>query len=184
MSRERKDCDTGSGEKAIAACRAVLKAPGNLSQAEIAKAGFRLGHALIEKGDLDAALPALNDSIAKSPNSEAYNARGIIQHQKGKLDAAIADFTEAIWRDHSNGDAYNNRAWARYKASQLRDALTDALDAARLAPDKAYVWDTKGHINEALGNRTAAIGDYRRALELDKNATDSAEGLKRLGAKP
>lgn len=184
MSRERKDCDTGSGDKAIAACRAVLKAPGSLSAAEVAKAGFRLGHALIEKGDIEAALTALNDSIAKSPNSEAYNARGIIQHQKGKLDAAIADFTEAIWRDHSNGDAYNNRAWARYKASQLRDALTDALDAARLAPDKAYVWDTKGHINEALGNRTAAIGDYRRALELDKNATDSSEGLKRLGAKP
>jgi class 3 adenylate cyclase/Flp pilus assembly protein TadD len=184
MSRERKDCDTGTGDRAITACRAVLRAPGSMSPDEIAKAGFRLGHALIEKGDLDAALAALNDSIAKSPTTEAYNSRGIIQHQKGKLDAAIADFTEAIWRDHGNGEAYNNRAWARYKASQLRDALTDALDAARLSPDKAYVWDTKGHINEALGNRTAAIGDYRRALELDKNAADSAEGLKRLGVKP
>lgn len=184
LKRQTADCNTGEGDAAIAACRAIVKSAATLGDTDLAQAHANLAKALAGKGQLDQALEAANASIAKKPLTDAYNVRGIVRIQTGKLDPAIDDFTEAIKLDRNNGEAFNNRAWARYKANLLRDALADADEATKLAGDKAYAWDTKGHINEKLGNRTAAIADYRRAIELDKNASDSREGLKRLGAKP
>jgi predicted negative regulator of RcsB-dependent stress response len=43
------------------------------------------------------------------------------------------------------------------------------------------VWDTRGHIHAALGNRDAAISDFRAALAIDPNSTDSRAGLAKLG---
>lgn len=183
-SRDWKDCDSPDIDKAMKGCRAVLSAPATLSDADHAKANFQLGKALLQKGEIDAAVTALDASIKRKPLTSAFNSRGIARFQQGRLDASIDDFTEAIKLDRTNGEAFNNRAWSRYKANMLRDALTDSEEATRLVPDKSYAWDTKGHINEAIGNRPAAIADYRRAIELDKNASDSREGLTRLGAEP
>lgn len=179
-----KDCDSPKVDTAISGCRSILSAPGLLPDADAARANFQLGKALLLKGELDDAVTALDTSIKRSPVSGAYNSRGIAHFQRGRLDASIDDFTEAIKLDRNNGEAFNNRAWSRYKANMLRDALADAEEATRLVSDKSYAWDTKGHINEALGNRPSAIADYRRSIELDKNAEDSREGLKRLGAEP
>lgn len=182
LKRQMSECNSGEGDAAITSCRAILRSPGALADADLARVNANLGKALAGKGQLDQGLEAVEASIAKKPTSEAYNVRGIIRIQKGKLDASIDDFTEAIKHNRNNGEAFNNRAWARYKANLLRDALSDAEEATKLVGDKAYAWDTKGHINEKLGNRTAAIADYRRATELDKNASEAREALKRLGA--
>lgn len=183
LKRRMSECNAASGDAAINSCRAIIRAPGLLDDGEIARVNANLGKALLGKGQLDDALNAVEASLGKKPTTEAYNVRGIIRIQKGKIDASIDDFTEAIKLDRNNGEAFNNRAWARFKANLLRDALADAEEATKLVGDKAYAWDTKGNINEKLGNRTAAIADYRRAIELDKNANDAREALKRLGAK-
>lgn len=183
-SREWQDCDASDMDKAIKGCRSLLSASAGMSDADHARANFQLGKALLQKGEIDAAVTALDASIKRKPLTGAHNSRGIARFQQGRLDASIDDFTDAIKLDRTNGEAFNNRAWSRYKANMLRDALTDAEEATRLVGDKSYAWDTKGHINEAIGNRPAAIADYRRAIELDNNASDSREGLKRLGAEP
>ena len=171
-------------DKAIKGCRSLLSASAGMSDADHARANFQLGKALLQKGEIDAAVTALDASIKRKPLTGAHNSRGIARFQQGRLAASIDDFADAIKLDRTNGEAFNTRAWSRYKANMLRDALTDAEEATRLVGDKSYAWDTKGHINEAIGNRPAAIADYRRAIELDNNASDSREGLKRLGAEP
>ncbi len=78
-------------------------------------------------------------------------------------------------------DAINNRAWTCYKAGELTTALEDANRAISLDANKAYMYDTRGHIYEARGSRNAAISDYKKALALDSSTDSSAEGLRRLG---
>ncbi len=184
LGRNWKDCtELQAWEQAITACRAVLDAPGTLSSADLAKLNYHLGYAQLQRGEFITAIETLSTSIKSAPLADAHNARGIARHQKGELPAAIEDFSDAVKLDPKHAEALNNRAWARYKSNLLREALVDADGAVKLAADKAYIWDTKGHINEALGNKQAAISDYRKAIELDGWMQDSRDGLARLGVK-
>jgi len=61
-----------------------------------------------------------------------------------------------------------------------KKALADANQAVKLIGDKAYVWDTRGHINEALGERAAAEADFLKALTIDPGLASSKSGVKRL----
>ncbi|MGD9657876.1 MAG: tetratricopeptide repeat protein, partial [Methylocystis sp.] len=70
------------------------------------------------------------------------------------------------------------------KANDARAGLEDAIRAVMLLEDRAFVWDTRAHINEKLGDHEAALHDYRKALSLDANLATSKEGLARLGATP
>ena len=84
----------------------------------------------------------------------------------------------------THAEALNNRAWAYFRTGRAAQGLTDANIAVTLLPDKDFVWDTRGHINEQLGNRVQAISDYRRALQLNPQAASSRDGLVRLGQRP
>jgi Tfp pilus assembly protein PilF len=86
--------------------------------------------------------------------------------------------------DGQHGEAFNNRAWTRFKAGNVRAALADADKAVRLLPAEAYSWDTRAHIHEGLGNKPAALRDFRKALALDPANSASKEGLRRLRAAP
>lgn len=184
FARQWQDCAKADGATQIAACKALLDSPGKLSDADLGTLNHHLGRAELQKGDIEPAIAALSISVDKAPTADAYVARGIAYHQKGDLEAAVRDFSEALRRDANNGEALNNRAWSRYKLKQLKEAMSDADAAVKVLSGKSYAWDTRGHINEALGNKAAAIADYKRAVELDANARDSLDGLKRLGAAP
>ena len=79
------------------------------------------------------------------------------------------------------GEAFNNRAWTQLRAGHAEVGLNDADAAVRLLPDKAYAWDTRGRINEVLGNKAAAVRDLRKAIELDPKSEGSRQALRRLG---
>ncbi len=65
------------------------------------------------------------------------------------------------------------------------DQATGLLEKAiKLNPKCADCWDTRAHINEALGRKKAAVADFRIALRLDATLTSSRAGLRRLGAGP
>jgi predicted TPR repeat methyltransferase len=53
-----------------------------------------------------------------------------------------------------------------------------------LAPANANCFGTRAEIHEKLGQRDAAIADFRTALALDTSHQSAADGLKRLGATP
>jgi hypothetical protein len=60
--------------------------------------------------------------------------------------------------------------------------LGAALLNTELEPRNAQAYNTRGHVLEALGRKSEAIADYRRALLLDRSLVLSQDGLKRLGA--
>lgn len=161
-----------------------LAAENQLSNAIQARVELRLGALLRQNHDAKAAVEALTQSIAHAPTSAAFNQRGIANFEQGHTERAISDFTDAIRMDANNGEALNNRAWTYVQANRAREGMDDADKAVALLGDRAFVWDTRGRINEKLGDRAAALRDYRKALSLDAGMRSSREGLARLGAKP
>ncbi len=182
-ARRLRGCLEDAAPAAIAICQ-QLAAEKQLSSAVQARVELRLGTLLRENHDTKAALEALTQSIADAPTSAAFNQRGIAEFELGRMERAIADFTDAIRMDADNGEALNNRAWTYVQTDRAREGLEDADRAVALLADRAFVWDTRGHINEKLGDRAAALRDYRKALSLDAGMASSREGLARLGAKP
>jgi tetratricopeptide (TPR) repeat protein len=93
------------------------------------------------------------------------------------------DYDNAIRINPKFAMAYNNRAWAYFKAGRAFEGLPDAQFAVELEPENALIVDTRAHIHEALGNKAAALPDYKKAVGLNPSQTESVEGLKRLTGK-
>lgn len=175
-----KGCHEGSADQAVAACKLLLDS-GIAKEDELADIHVANGRALRERHELDKALEAFSAALALAPTAATYSLRGTVHYDKGAWDKAIADYAEAIRRDPANGEAFNNRAWTYYRAGRAADALADADMAVRLLAKEAYVWDTRAHIHAKLGNRDAAISDFRAALAIDPNNAASRDGLASLG---
>ena len=59
--------------------------------------------------------------------------------EKGDVDTAVADFTEAIRLDPNNADVYYNRALVYYSEDNYARALADCRTALCLEPGNAAV---------------------------------------------
>lgn len=176
-----KGCHEGSADQAVAACKLLLES-GIAKEGELADIHVANGKALRERHELDKALEAFSAALALAPTAATYSLRGTVHYDKGAWDKAIADYAEAIRRDPANGEAFNNRAWTYYRAGRPAEALADADVAVRLLAKEAYVWDTRAHIHAKLGNREAAVRDFRAALAIDPDNATSRDGLAGLGA--
>lgn len=181
QSIDMQRCLDGATDLALTACRRLVESD-HFSGDSLAAIQLNYGLALRESSEIDKAITAFSEAIKLKPTANAYNLRGIAYYDKQNWESAIADYAEAIKLEPRHGEALNNRAWTEFKAGNARKALPDADLAVQVLPTKSFVWDTRGHINEALGNKTAAIRDYRKAINLDPTNDTSKEGLRRLGA--
>lgn len=181
LPRALRECLNGDIKTIRQDCQLVLD-NSLVTGRELASVELRLGQALRANRQPDDAIRAYDRAIRAFPTAEAYNQRGIAHYDKKEWDNAISDYTEAVRLDPQNAEALNNRAWTKYIAGRFSEALMDADAALRITREKSYVWDTRGHINEALGQTQAAVSDYRKAIDLDPNLKSSLEGLERLGA--
>lgn len=175
-----RECSGGNPEAAIPACKTLIDS-GIAQGEELAHVYLLMGKAQRDANKSDAALAAFNAAIATKSSAAAYGLRGTVYYQKGDLEKAIADYSEAIRLDAQNGEALNNRAWTYYRTGRQEKALADADSAVRLLAKEAYVWDTRAHIHAKLGNRDAAIRDFRAALAIDPSSQTSRQGLASLG---
>lgn len=175
-----RECSGENPEVAIAACKTLIDS-GIAQGEELAHVYVLMGKAQRDANKPDAALTAFNAAIATKSSAAAYGLRGTVYYQKGDLEKAIADYSEAIRLDAGNGEALNNRAWTYYRTGRQEKALADADIAVRLLAKEAYVWDTRAHIHAKLGNRDAAIRDFRAALAIDPSSQTSRQGLASLG---
>lgn len=176
-----RDCEGDDPEAAVEGCQLLIDS-GLAKDAELAEYHLRQGRALRDRGDFDRALSSMTTAIALAPTSTAYALRGTVHYKRKNLETAIADYSEAIRRDARNGEALNNRAWTYYRLGRAREGLPDADAAVRLLAKEAFVWDTRAHIHADLGNRDAAIADFRKALAIDPAFADAKAGLAKLGA--
>lgn len=122
----------------------------------------------------DARLQASDLALAHLKRGNAYGATG-------KLDLAIADFTEAIRLDAKFFEAYANRGMTYAKQRRFKRAIADYNQALKLKADVKVVVN-RGVAYDALGKYDAAIRDidYAIAKKLRDHVLYSVRGLARL----
>lgn len=124
----------------------------------------------------------IDEALALDHRAATLVNRGIVQMQARKLDAAIADFDEAIRLRPETAEAYVNKAIALQRMGG-RDGEAVALLSEGLArnptrPELAYY--QRAVANEELGRVREAYEDYSRAAALAPEWRDPAEQLQRF----
>lgn len=100
-------------------------------------------------------------------SAQVYFERALANQNQGKLDASIADYSEAIQRNTEYASAFNNRGAARQAKGDLDGAIADYNQALQLNPDYTQAYNNRGVARQANGNIEDAIADYNRALRLN-----------------
>jgi len=132
---DRRACEQGSGDAAIAACSRLI-ASGQFEGVELAKLHTDRGVELKRKGDLDGAIADYDQAIRLNPADHfAFNNRANAWRDKGDLDRAIADYTEALRLDPGYTAVYINRGLVYERRKELTLARTD-YEAALARPPK------------------------------------------------
>ena len=114
-------------------------------------------------GDFDAAIKT-EDKIDRAM---ALAARGQLQHQLGKRDLAIADFTDAL-TCHPMPGFYIHRATALRELGRVQEAIADLDQAIEMAPRFAEAYNQRGHCRSRLGQKNLAQQDFEKAADLQQ----------------
>ncbi len=71
------------------------------------------------------------------PNAEAFLARGQARYLSKKVEAALADFTMAIFHDQENPSGYYHRGITHHRMGNISEACPDLLKAKDLGMEEA-----------------------------------------------
>jgi tetratricopeptide (TPR) repeat protein len=117
-------------------------------------------------------------TFAQEPNdADAHYKRGIAWLDKGELDKAIADFTQAIRLDPKASDPYSDRGVAWYLKGEYDKAIADCSEAIRLNPKDEMAFGNRGLTWSCKGEYDKAIADYNKVICLDPENADAYNNL-------
>lgn len=116
-------------------------------------------------------------STAKNYNY--YYNLGLSLYDKGDLEGAIANYTQAIKLNPRSADAFYNRGLAYYDNEDYSNAIGDYTKSLQINP-QADAYNNRGLAYEKYGNRTAAATDYRTALRLNPGYELAQDNLDRV----
>jgi tetratricopeptide (TPR) repeat protein len=100
---------------------------------------------------------------------DALMAKGADLMELGRLDEAIAVFSEVIQRKPAFAEGWSQRATARFLAGDLRRSLSDCDQVMKRNPNHFVVMSGYGQIYFRLEQYEKAISYWKRALQLDPN---------------
>lgn len=117
-------------------------------------------------------LSACSEIIANSAYSPidkamAFRNRGRARSDAGALDLALADLSEAIRLNPTEGPLYINRGLVRVRLNDLSGAIVDYSAAIRLNPKSAIGYNGRGHAHLVEGDEKKAIADFSEAIALN-----------------
>jgi predicted TPR repeat methyltransferase len=100
---------------------------------------------------------------------DALHFLGVLSHQRGRTDTAIALIQKSIALDPGQPDRYNNLGNVLIELGRLAEA-TDALEKAiALQPGHADAYNNLGAVLKAQGRFQEAAAAYKKAIELNPN---------------
>ena len=105
-------------------------------------------------------------STAATParRAEARYNRGVRYYNQDRLDAALADFTEAF-RLNPNPAYIHERGYTYFRGGDFSRAFDDFSESIRLSPDNPLFLSNRGHVQIFLGNPQAAVVDLTAAIQ-------------------
>jgi len=143
---------------------------------------LELAHLYAESSNPEA-LTLADEVLRKDLNHELLDPlfiKGIYYSNTGLYKKAIENFDSCIARDWKFTDAYLEKGIVLYHQKKYEEAQTIfqlSVKVSNTYPD-GYFWI--GRCYEATGHKEEARIFYQRALALDKDFKEAAEGIKRL----
>ena len=107
----------------------------------------------------------------KNTANDHFN-RALAKKDKGNIQGAISDFTEAINLSPYDANIYSHRALAKYELGDYQGAIADYSKAIHLSPD-ANNYHARGIAKQSVGDRQSAIADFTEAIRLEPDNTSS-----------
>jgi serine/threonine protein kinase/regulator of sirC expression with transglutaminase-like and TPR domain len=149
------------------------------------------GRTNLAKKDYIAAVADYSDAIRLSPQTGLYYAgRGAAHGYRNDFPRALNDYAEAIKLVPNQPNYLRERADIYVgRADSVAATRTDDLNRAKADLDSvirgnsvmAADYEKRGLILEKLGNRAAALADFREAIKRDANRPLSRQAIQRLG---
>jgi tetratricopeptide (TPR) repeat protein len=109
--------------------------------------------------------------LAEGENAEtnaAYLSRGLLWKEKGRLDRAEADFTDAIAARPSDATSYIHRSKVRRSQGQSEKALADLNEAIKLESTEAQFYMARAAVRQEMGQFVFAIKDVENVFALSR----------------
>jgi tetratricopeptide (TPR) repeat protein len=117
----------------------------------------------------DVAVTACGRLIKVTPKVFALVSRGNAYKDKGDVDHAISDYSEAIRLNPKYALAFNNRGNAYRAKGELDRAISDYNEALRLDPEYGLAFYNRGNTYLAKNEEDRAIVDFSEAIRLDSH---------------
>jgi tetratricopeptide (TPR) repeat protein len=119
------------------------------------------------RGDFTAAETYWTQLLDQLPNEAAiWSNRGNARVSQYKLEAAIADYEQAIKLAPDAPDPYLNRGAALEGMGRWQEAIDDYNHVLQLDPNDPAAYNNRGNAKAGLGQWQEAIADYSKAADL------------------
>ncbi len=135
-----------------------------------------LGHAFLNLGEVEAAIPHFREAATLNPSDPDSNVNvGTYEQRQNDLTGAIAQYKKVIVMTEntprldaqSRSQAFSNMGYAYRALQDNTDARASFEEAVKLNPDDARSWLGIGIIAYKSGDPKAAIPAIQNALALD-----------------
>jgi tetratricopeptide (TPR) repeat protein len=123
----------------------------------------------LETSDYQGAIASFTDSLAITPDADAYYNRGYVYHILGNYNKAIEDYGLALNLKADFASAFGNRCYAYYLLENYPSAIADCEKAVSLQPQNANFYIQLGNARDDSGDHQGAILNYDQAIKLDPN---------------
>jgi Flp pilus assembly protein TadD len=110
-------------------------------------------------------------------NARAHGTLGMALSDLGRIDEAIAQYTEALRIDPGLTDVHVNLANALAARGNTDEAIAHYRDALRLRPNNLSAHNGLGSVLDDQGKYAEAIVHYRDALRIDSGSADVHNNL-------
>lgn len=124
-------------------------------------------------GGLDDAGTLYDRILAVAPeHADALHFKGVLTHQRGDSEAAVALIRRSIALDGRLPDWHNNLGNVLLETGRVDEAAEAYESAVRLDPERADVHNNLGVLRREQRRPAEAEAAYRRALALDPQSAD------------
>ena len=148
----------------------------NLSDSD--SSHYKLGTALLKKGDLDGAAHEFREAIRLKPDDPyAHNGLGIALSKKKDWDGAIEEYRETVRLKPDNPYAHHNLGWELANKNDWGGATKEFREAIRFQPDYADAHSDLGVALKKQNDLDGAIREFREAIRLQPDATNARNNL-------
>lgn len=141
---------------------------------------YRLGAALLERGEFNSALVELNKALEMSPReAQILDALGLAFFGRQDYPRAESYFKRALEVNPKFSESHHHLGWVYLVQGRFQEAIAefDLTLADPIYPAPEEVYNNRGFAHLSLGNLEAAVQNLRRALQLSPDLPQARHNL-------